>query len=101
MGPGDFVIAAFQNSPAQLIAFGAVICLGATIIPVELNPKLSHIKIINQDCKVVGVLSEHALVLPEELTEVFHINFESEGDRLFLNATADFSNFSPNMNDAI
>ena len=101
VGPGDFVIAAFQNSPAQLIAFGAVICLGATIIPVELNPKLSHIKIINQDCKVVGVLSEHALVLPEELTEVFHINFESEGDRLFLNATADFSNFSPNMNDAI
>lgn len=101
VSPGDFVIAAFQNSPAQLIAFGAVICLGATIIPVESNPNLSQIKTINQDCKVVGVLSEHALVIPNELTEVFHINFESEGDRLFLNATADFSNFSPDMDDAI
>ena len=76
-------------------------CLGATIIPVAADPRLTQIKTINQDCKVIGILSEHALAIPEELKEVFHINLESEGDRLFLNPTSDFSVFNPDMRDAI
>ena len=101
VGPGASIIAAFQNSPAQLIAFGAIMCLGATIIPVAADPRLTQIKTINQDCKVIGILSEHDLAIPEELKEVFHINLESEGDRLFFNPTSDFSVFNPDMRDAI